>query len=134
MNNARRITSHSFLALLEAMLIASLLVVLVSGTVFAGKGGGKGGGGTPLTATVAVAPNPVPAYSAFQVTGCGYKPNAGVQFNLYAPGVTAVWGGTANSSGCLVNATGWASAAGSARLDVLQGSVTKVASVTFSIR
>jgi hypothetical protein len=136
MNNARRITSHTFLALLEAMLVASLLVVLVSGTAFAAKGGGgkKGGGGATLTATVVVAPNPVPAYSTFQITGCGYKPNSGVQFTLYAPGVTAVWGGTADGSGCLVNASGWANAAGSAKLDVLEGSVTKVASTSFTIK
>jgi len=138
MNNARRATAHSFLALLEAMLIASMLVVLVAGTAMAGKptssGGKKGGGGTTLTATVVVAPSPVPAYSTFTITGCGYKPNAGLQFNLYAPGGTAVWGGMADANGCLVNGSGWANAAGSARLDVLEGSITKVASISFTIR
>jgi hypothetical protein len=57
MNNAWRITSHTFLAMLEAMLIASLLVVLVSGTAFAGKGGGKGGattGGGTVTMAMSV--------------------------------------------------------------------------------
>ena len=138
MNNVRRATAHSFLVLLEAAVIASLLVVVVAGTAFAGKPGGNGGGkpprGTTYTATAVVAPSPVPAYSTFTITGCGYKANVGVQFNLYAPGVTAVWGGTTDGSGCLVNATGWASAAGSAKLDVLEGSVTKVASTSFTIR
>lgn len=134
MNNDRHQTVRTLLVLLQAMLIASLLVALVAGTAFAGKGGGKKPGVTPLPATVVVAPNPVPAYSTFQITGCGYKPNTGVQFTLYAPGVTAVWGGTADGSGCLVNASGWANAAGSAKLDVLEGSVTKVASVSFTIR
>ena len=54
-----------------------------------------------MTAQVVVSPNPVPAYSTFTMTGCGYKPNVGVQFNLYAPGVTAVWGGTIDGNGCL---------------------------------
>jgi hypothetical protein len=139
-SRARRIFDHSWKALLEGALISLLVVGLIAGTAFAGRGGhtaggGKGhnGGGT-LTATVAVAPNPVPAGSEFSISGCGYLPSKGVQFNFYAPGGTAIWGGMADASGCLTNAVGWASAAGSARLDVLEGSTTVVASTTFSIQ
>lgn len=46
MNNVRRATAHSFRALLEAALIASLLVVVVAGTAFAGKPGASGGTST----------------------------------------------------------------------------------------
>jgi len=46
MNNVRRATAHTFLAVLEALLIASMVVVLVAGTAFAGKGGKPGGGST----------------------------------------------------------------------------------------
>jgi hypothetical protein len=133
------VVKHAAQALLEGALIAMLVVGLIAGTAFAGKGGAtgnKGGGktgGTTLTAKVVVTPSPVPAYSTFTATGCGYTPNGGVQFNLYAPGVTAVWGGTADANGCL-SSSGWASAPGSARLDVLEGSVTKVASTTFQIQ
>jgi hypothetical protein len=139
-SRARRVFDHSWKALLEGALISLLVVGLIAGTAFAGKGshstgGGKGhnGGGT-LTATVGVSPNPVPANSEFSISGCGYLPSKGVQFNFYAPGGTAIWGGMADASGCLTNAVGWASAAGSARLDVLEGSTTVVASTTFSIQ
>jgi hypothetical protein len=43
----KRFTSHSLMALAEASLIALLVVGLMAGTAFAGKGGGKGGGGKP---------------------------------------------------------------------------------------
>jgi len=80
-----------------------------------------------------VAPNPVPSYSDFQYSGCGYTPGAGVQFNLYAPGVTHIWAQTADSGGCITGFS-WASAPGSARLDALAGSTTLVASTTFTIQ
>jgi hypothetical protein len=127
--------------LVRATLVATLALGLMASSVFAGKptggsgGGGKGkpgGGGT--TATAIVTPSPVPAYSTFRVTGCGYRPGVGLQFNLYAPGVTSVWGGTADAAGCLSNVEGWANAPGSARLDVLENSTTRVATTTFTIQ
>lgn len=140
----RSVFSHTAQAVAESAMIALLVIGLAAGTTFAAKGGGggtgggggghHGGGGTAPTATVVVSPNPVPAYSTFQIAGCGYTPGAGVQFNLYAPGVTAVWGGMVDGAGCLTNAEGWANSAGSARLDVLAGSVTVVASTSFTIQ
>jgi hypothetical protein len=133
----RSVLSHSAQAIAEGALISLLVVGLMAGTAFAAKGGNGGHhkpGPVTGTATLNVSPNPVPAYSTFQITGCGYTPSAGVQFNLYSPGVTAVWGGIADSSGCLSNATGWANASGSAKLDVLAGSTTIVASKTFTIQ
>jgi hypothetical protein len=137
------VLKHASQAVLEGALIAALIVGLVAGTAFAARGGGGGGGGggghkpgggSTGNASLAVAPNPVPAYSSFKATGCGYKPNAGLQFNLYSTGVAAVYGGTADGSGCLSNVVLWANAPGSARLDVLEGSVTKVASTSFTIQ
>jgi hypothetical protein len=137
------VLTHVGEALFEGLLLSLLVVALIVGTAFAaGKGGGGGGGGPHQkpgsggngTATVSVAPDPVPSYSTFAITGCGYKPSAGVQFTLYAPGGTAVWGGMADANGCLMNATGWANAAGSAKLQVLEGSVTVVATETFTIQ
>jgi hypothetical protein len=133
----RSVFSHSLQAVVEGALISLLVVGLMAGSAFAAKGGNGGHhkpGPVTGTATLAVSPNPVPAYSTFQISGCGYTPSAGVQFNLYAPGVTAVWGGIADSSGCLFNAEGWANASGGARLDVLAGSTTLVASQTFTIQ
>jgi hypothetical protein len=132
--------AHAGQAILEGTLIALLAVGLIASTAFAAKGGNSsnhggghhGGKGGTMTATVVVSPNPVPAYSTFQITGCGYTPDAGVQFNLYTATATAVWGATADSNGCL-NTGGWANAPSSATLDVLEGSVTKVASTTFKI-
>jgi hypothetical protein len=43
----KRFTTHTLMALAEASLIALLVVGLIAGTAFAGKGGGKGGGGKP---------------------------------------------------------------------------------------
>ena len=141
-SKARRAFTHSWQLLLEGSIVALLVVGLVSGTAFAGKGShtGSGGGGKghgwsgTMTETVKVSPNPVPASSELSITGCGYLPGKGVQFNFYAPGGTAVWGGMADANGCLTNAVGWASAAGSARLDVLEGSTTVVATTSFSIQ
>lgn len=42
----KRFTSHTLMALAEASLVALLIVGLMAGTAFAGKGGGKPGGGT----------------------------------------------------------------------------------------
>jgi hypothetical protein len=135
-NRAKRIGA----AALEGALITALVFGLIAGTAFAkggrpsGGGGGHGhGGGGSGTATVAVNPNPAAAYSQFSITGCGYVPNAGVQFNLYTTTATSVWGDTADSSGCL-HATGWANSAGSSKLDVLQSSTTLVASMTFMVQ
>ncbi|HEY3335568.1 MAG TPA: hypothetical protein VGK16_10080 [Candidatus Limnocylindrales bacterium] len=46
MNHVRRATAHSLLALLEGLLIASMLVVLVAGTTLAARGGGGKKGNT----------------------------------------------------------------------------------------
>lgn len=162
LTTAASMVRHSSGALAEAfllaILIAALLLVLapvsqqadfLAGTqpVAAGRGGGHGGGGgggsgggecrgkkcTTPTAQVTVTPNPVPSYSEFSITGCGYTPGVGLQFNLYSASGTAIWGGTADTSGCIASVSGWANAPGSARLDVLEGSVTLVATTTFTI-
>jgi hypothetical protein len=43
----KRFTSHTLMALAEAGLIAILVVGLIAGTAFAGRGGKGGGGGKP---------------------------------------------------------------------------------------
>ena len=126
--------------IINAVVIGLLAAALVSGTAAAGKGtgggkgGGKPGGSGTLTGQLVISPNPVPAYTEFAITGCGYKPNLGYQFTLRSPGVTAVWGGMTDGNGCLWNATGWANAAGSATLEVLERSVTVVARTAFTIQ
>ena len=134
------VLKHTSQAVLEGALIAALVVGLVAGTAFAAKGGGgtgghgkPGGSGWTATATLVVSPDPAAAYSDFKYSGCGYTPNAGVQFNLYAPGVTHIWAQTADSAGCITGFS-WASAPGSARLDALEGSTTLVARTTFTIQ
>ena len=130
--------------LINAIVVGLLAAALVSSSAVAGKGGGGNGGGGgkgggkpggsgTLTAQVVVSPNPVPSGSQFAISGCGYAPNGGVQFNLYAPGVTAVWGATTDAAGCVFS-YGYAGTPGSATLDVLLGSVTRVASTTFTIQ
>ena len=59
MTRITKATSHAFLALLEAALIATLVVGLIAGTAFAAKGGGQGkpsgGGGSSSITLVMVA-------------------------------------------------------------------------------
>ena len=43
----KRFTTHTLMALAEASLIALLVVGLIAGTAFAGRGQGGGGGGKP---------------------------------------------------------------------------------------
>jgi len=56
----KRFTTHTLMALAEASLIALLVVGLIAGTAFAGRGGGGkpgggGGGGTSYTGTISLA-------------------------------------------------------------------------------
>ncbi len=136
----RSVISHSAQAVLEGALISLLVVGLIAGSAFAAKGGsaachGKrcssGGSGT---AALVVSPNPVPAYSAFQIAGCGYTPSVGIKFVQYASDATGVFGGMTDSAGCLVNAVGWANAPGTVRLEAWENSVTLAASTSFTIQ
>ena len=53
----KRFTSHTVMALAEASLVALLVVGLMAGTAFAGKGdGGKPGGGGSTGGTIAMVP------------------------------------------------------------------------------
>jgi hypothetical protein len=135
----KSIFTHSAQAIAEGALISLLVVGLIAGTAFAAKpaastGGHKGGGGTGGTATLVVSPNPAAAYSEFKITGCGYKPNVGIKFVLYAADVTAVQGGQTDAGGCILNAVGWANAPGTARLEAWVNSVTLTATASFTIQ
>ena len=137
----KSIFTHSAQAIAEGALISLLVVGLIAGTAFAGKpaagtGGhkGGGGGGTGGTATLVVSPNPVPAYTEFNITGCGYKPNVGIKFVLYTSDVTSVQGGQTDAGGCILNAVGWANAPGTARLEAWVNSVTLTATASFTIQ
>ena len=132
----RSAVSHTAHSVGQGALVALLVAGLAAGTTFAAKGGGGGhhGGGLAPGATVGVSPNPVSAFSSFAIAGCGYTPGAGVQFSFYAPDGARAWAGTVDGTGCLTNAEGWANSSGTAKLDVVGGGVTVVASTSFTIQ
>ena len=54
----KRFTTHTLMALAEASLIALLVVGLIAGTAFAGRGGGgkPSGGGSAYSGSISLAP------------------------------------------------------------------------------
>ena len=127
---------------LSAIAVGLLAAALVSGSSLAGKpsggggGGGKGGGkpGGTLTAQVVVSPNPVPAYSTFTLTAVATSQTSASSSTCTRPASPPSGAALIDGNGCLLDATGWASSPGSAQVDVLEGSVTRVASTTFEIK
>jgi hypothetical protein len=93
-------------------------------------GGGQTGGGA---ATLSVSPNPVPAYSFFHISGCGYVPGEGVTLNLWTSSAVATTGTVAGADGCISG--DWSThSAGSYTLVAATGSRNTVAaSITFQV-
>ncbi len=88
--------------------------------------------GKPLPGILRVSPAIVPAHSQFGISGSGFTPGAGIQVNLYAPGITSVQGVAADSLGNISGVEASAGAPGSATVEALDGS-TVVARLTFQI-
>jgi len=68
----RSVLSHSVQAITEAALIALIVVGLVAGTAFAGRGGGKTT--TAAHGSCAAAASPVAVGSQYTILGSGFKP------------------------------------------------------------
>ena len=137
----------SFVVLMLGLLaVASIGVEAAPGGNGNGKGGGGGGGGkgggkpggTTYTATLVVSPDPVLVYGSFDITGCGYhvEQDVGVLFILTTDAGMAMWSALIDSEGCIVDASGYAPAAGSATLEARQyfgGTTNIMASTDFTI-
>lgn len=86
----KRFTTHTLMALAEASLVALLVVGLVAGTAFAGRGGNgggkppKGGGGSGGTGTISL---PILVDSADSVVNWGDR----VRFDVSTQSTTEPW-------------------------------------------
>src|SRR5262245_15702466 len=72
-SKARRVFTHSWQLLLEGSIVALLVVGLVAGTAFAGKG--AGGGKTTTTAHGSCTAADVSLGSQYTIVGSGFKPD-----------------------------------------------------------
>ena len=90
---------HIAEAVLEGTLVSLLVVGLVAGTTFAGKGGnGRGGGNASVTGGPSLTVNPqrVHAGDMFDVSGCGFDAEQG---NVIVTFTGGSWGSPLNG-GC----------------------------------
>jgi hypothetical protein len=141
--------SRKFAIGTAVLTVVSALIILASAFAPAAEaarggngGGGKkgGGGGSTPTATLVVSPNPVPADSTFQITGCGYyvAQDVGVLFILSSSAGTAMWSALIDpATGCIVDASGWAGSPGGATLEARQyvnGTTAIMGRTTFTIQ
>lgn len=95
-----------------AALLGALLLVLVPAAV-----AGKPGGSTSTAATLKASPNPVPAWSQYSLSGCGYVTGKQVSFVV---NTTEFFATAVDSNGCLVPVKWWVSGPGSYRIDAFQ--------------
>jgi len=100
----RRIALAAFLA---------LVLVFVPAAV-AGK---PGGGSSSTGATLKASPNPIPAWSEYSLSGCGYV--TGKQVTIVINNGTFFSAGL-DSSGCLLPVSWWTSGPGSYRINAYQ--------------
>jgi hypothetical protein len=89
------------------------LVLVLAPTALAGKAPGPTSTGATLTAS----PNPVPAWSQYSLSGCGYV--AGKQVTIVINNGTFFSAGL-DSAGCLLPVSWWTSGPGSYRIDAYQ--------------
>ena len=73
-SRARRVFDHSWKALVEGALVSLLVVGLVAGTAFAGRGGAGGKTTTTAHGSCAAATSPVALGSQYTILGSGFKP------------------------------------------------------------
>ena len=76
------------------------LVLLLAPAALAGKGGNSGAGSTG-SATLTLSPNPVPSWSAFWGSGCGYSTAAPVNIVVNSPYWNAGFPVGADANGCI---------------------------------
>jgi hypothetical protein len=93
----RSVLSHSAQAVAEGALISLLVVGLMAGTAFAAKPGSATGSAAALSIT----PNPIPAWSSFHGSGCGYTVGKQVNINVYSPTWQAGFPVGVDASGCM---------------------------------
>jgi len=84
--------------LLSAVFTLALVTSAVSASpAFAAKGHG---GTTPQAASLTVNPNPAPAYTYVQISGCGYDPGVWVEITVQGAVALGFTSALTDSSGC----------------------------------
>ena len=105
------------LALAAVLALGLLVSSSVASPIDGGRTATKGNGPSSTAAWLSASPNPVAAWSAYTITGCGFVVGKQVTIvinngTFYAVGVTA--------DGCLSPSTWWADGPGSYRIDAYQ--------------
>ncbi len=109
-----------------AVALAAVLLLTLSGTAFAAKGGHGGGGGTTPSGTCSVSPNPAALGGSFAVTGAGLPANTFVNVDVSEAAGTQTYFAMTDASGSF-SASGWASVAGTNSVSVTTSSGRKTA-------
>jgi hypothetical protein len=108
-SRARRVFDHSWKALLEGALVSLMVVGLIAGTAFAGKGGG--GGKTSTAAHGSCTAADATVNDRYTIHGSGFKPGELLNVWVKDSGGTQTLFPPVDSSGNF-SATSWASWAG----------------------
>jgi hypothetical protein len=91
-----KLVRHFIVVFTLALAISALTV----GSAFAAKGGNTS------SPTLTVSPNPAPANSVIQVSGCGYTVGAPTELVFYTPTATDFAGIPVDSNGCIATYLG----------------------------
>jgi hypothetical protein len=113
-SRARRVFDHSWKALLEGALVSLMVVGLIAGTAFAGKGnaGTSGGGGkTTTTAHGSCTADDTTVNAQYTIQGSGFKPGELLNVWVKDSGGTQTLFPPVDANGQF-SATSWASWAG----------------------
>ena len=112
-SRARRVFDHSWKALLEGALISLMVVGLIAGTAFAGKGnaGTSGGGKTTTTAHGSWTAADTSVNARYTINGSGFKPGELLNVWVKDSGGTQTLFPPVDASGQF-SATSWASWSG----------------------
>ena len=103
---------------LAAVLALGLVGSSVASPVDKGRGAPRtSGGGSSSGATVTASPNPVAAWSAYTISGCGYIVGKQVTIVINNGTFFAV---AVAANGCMTPTTWWASGPGSYRINAYQ--------------
>jgi hypothetical protein len=133
-SRARRVFDHSLKALLEGALISMLVVGLVAGTAFAGRGGGKTT--TAAHGSCAPAVSPVAVGSQYTILGSGFNPGEMITVWVSDSHGTQTLFPPVDATGHF-SATSWASWSGSSKATVYNNGgrrMVYLTSCTFTVQ
>ena len=102
---------------LIVFLAVALLALSLTSVVSARPGGA--GGSTTTRATLSASPNPVAAWSVYQLSGCGYAADRQINLVINEPGSTGFYPVAPDANGCFSIAA-QSNGAGGYKIDAYQ--------------